>query len=131
LWIYLHRNRSLDYSGWNKIKNNDEVNIVSESQENKSSKNGNNIIIEDLDDDNEVSTNKKKEKEKQEEIIDIENSKDSEQFDGKNIVKIHNDSSEVTPPQSNLIEFNEKIYSTQKKKIKSSLLSKKRSKSKK
>ena len=131
LWIYLHRNRSLDYSGWNKIKNNDEVNIVSESQENKSSKNGNNIIIEDLDDDNEVSTNKKKEKEKQEEIIDIENSKDSEQFDGKNIVKIHNDSSEVTPPQSNLIEFNEKIYSTQKKKIKSSLLGKKRSKSKK
>ena len=131
LWIYLHRNRSFDYSGWNKIKNNDEVNIVSESQENKSSKNGNNIIIEDLDDDNEVSTNKKKEKEKQEEIIDIENSKDSEQFDGKNIVKIHNDSSEVTPPQSNLIEFNEKIYSTQKKKIKSSLLGKKRSKSKK
>ena len=131
LWIYLHRNRSLDYSGWNKIKNNDEVNIVSESQENKSSKNGNNIIIEDLDDDNEASMNKKKEKEKQEEIIDIENSKDSEQFDGKNIVKIHNDSSEVTPPQSNLIEFNEKIYSTQKKKIKSSLIGKKRSKSKK
>jgi hypothetical protein len=131
LWIYLHRNRSLDYSGWNKIKNNDEVNIVSESQENKSSKNGNNIIIEDLDDDNDASMNKKKEKEKQEEIIDIENSKDSEQFDGKNIVKIHNDSSEVTPPQSNLIEFNEKIYSTQKKKIKSSLIGKKRSKSKK
>ena len=69
LWIYLHRNRSLDYSGWNKIKNNDEVNIVSESQENKSSKNGNNIIIEDLDDDNEVSTNKKKRKKNRKKLL--------------------------------------------------------------
>jgi len=132
LWIYLHRNRSLDYPGWNKIKNNDEINIVSESQENKSIKNDNDIIIEDLEDDNEESTNKKKDKEKQEEIIDIENSKSSEQFDGKNIVKIHNDSSEITPsPQNNLIEYNEKMYSTQKKKIKSSILGKKRNKSKK
>ena len=112
------------------MKNNDEINIVSESQENKSVKNDNNIVIEDLDEDNEENNNKKKEKEK-EEVIDIENSKESEQFEGKNIVKIHNDSSEVTPPQSNLIEFNEKIYSSQKKKIKSSLLNKKRNKSKK
>ena len=130
LWIYLHRNRTLDYPGWKKMKNNDEINIVSESQENKSVKNDNNIVIEDLDEDNEENSNKKKEKEK-EEVIDIENSKESEQFEGKNIVKIHNDSSEVTPPQSNLIEFNEKIYSSQKKKIKSSLLNKKRNKSKK
>ena len=130
LWIYLHRNRTLDYPGWKKMKNNDEINIVSESQENKSVKNDNNIVIEDLDEDNEENSNKKKEKEK-EEVIDIENSKESEQFEGKNIVKIHNDSSEVTPPQSNLIEFNEKIYSSQKKRIKSSLLNKKRNKSKK
>lgn len=49
LWIYLHRNRNLDYPGWKKIKNNDDINIVSESVENKSNKNENtNIIIEDV-----------------------------------------------------------------------------------
>ena len=125
LWIYLHRNRSLDYPGWKKIKNNDEINIVSENNENKSNKNENtNIIIEDLDDDNNDNN-------KPEEVIEVENSKDSEQLEGKNIVKIHNDSSDLTPsPSPNLIEFNEKIYSntSQKKKIKSSLLGKKRSK---
>ena len=128
LWIYLHRNRNLDYPGWKKMKNNDDINIVSESHENKSTKNENNIIIEDLDDDNEESASKKKEKEnKPEEIIEVENSKDSEQFDGKNIVKIHNDSSDISPGP-NLIESYEKIYPTHKKKIKSSLLGKKRSK---
>ena len=119
LWIYLHRNRNLDYPGWKKIKNNEEINIVSESNENKSNKNENsNIVIEDLEDSNN----------KQEEIIEVDDAKDSEPFEGKNVVKIHNDSSEVTPPSPNLIEFNEKIYSNQKKKIKSSLLGKKRSK---
>ena len=120
LWIYLHRNRNLDYPGWKKMKGNEEINIVSESNENKSNKNENNtnIVIEDLDDSNN----------KQEEIIEVDDAKDSEQFEGKNIVKIHNDSSEVTPSSPNLIEFNEKIYSNQKKKIKSSLLGKKRSK---
>ena len=128
LWIYLHRNRNLDYPGWKKMKNNDDINIVSESHENKSTKNENNIIIEDLDDDNEESASKKKEKEnKPEEIIEVENSKDSEQFDGKNIVKIHNDSSDISPGP-NLIESYEKIYPSHKKKIKSSLLGKKRSK---
>ena len=125
LWIYLHRNRSLDYPGWKKMKNNDEINIVSENNENKSNKNENtnNIIIEDLDDDNNDNN-------KPEEVIEVDNSKESEQLDGKNIVKIHNDSSDLTP-SPNLIEFNEKIYSNtnqQKKKIKSSLLGKKRSK---
>ena len=115
LWIYLHRNRNLDYPGWKKNKNNEEINIVSESNENKSNKNENNIIIEDLDEDNN----------KQEEVIEVDDNKDSEQLEGKNIVKIHNDSSEPTP---NLIEFNENMYSNQKKKIKSSLLGKKRSK---
>ena len=130
LWIYLHRNRNLDYPGWKKMKNNDEINIVTENNdENKSNKNENNIIIDDLDDDNEESANKKKEKNKEEEIIEVEDNKDSEIFEGKNIVKIHNDSSEISAaPSPNLIEFNEKIYSTQKKKIKSSLLGKKRSK---
>ena len=130
LWIYLHRNRNLDYPGWKKMKNNEEINIVTENNdENKSNKNeNNNIIIEDLEDDNEESANKK-EKNKEEEIIEVDDNKDSEIFEGKNIVKIHNDSSEVSAaPSPNLIEFNEKIYSTQKKKIKSSLLGKKRSK---
>jgi len=107
------------------MKNNDDINIVSESVENKSNKNeNNNIIIEDLDDDNNDNDNNNK----QEEVIEADDGKDSEQIKGKNVVKIHNDSSEVTPPSPNLIEFNEKIYSNQKKKIKSSLLGKKRSK---
>ena len=109
------------------IKNNDDINIVSESVENKSNKNENtNIIIEDLDDDNNENNNGNNNK--QEEVIEVDDGKDSEQLEAKNIVKIHNDSSEVTPPSPNLIEFNEKIYSSQKKKIKSSLLGKKRSK---
>ena len=125
LWIYLHRNRTLDYPGWKKMKNNDDINIVSESVENKSNKNENtNITIEDLDDENNDNDNNNK----QEEVIEVDDGKDSEQLEAKNIVKIHNDSSEVTPPSPNLIEFNEKIYSSQKKKIKSSLLGKKRSK---
>ena len=132
LWIYLHRNRNLDYPGWKKMKNNEEINVVTEiNDENKSNKNENNIVIEDLDDDNDESANKKKEKNKEEEIIEVDDNKDSEIFEGKNIVKIHNDSSEISPapsPSPNLIEFNEKIYSTQKKKIKSSLLGKKRTK---
>jgi hypothetical protein len=115
LWIYLHRNRNLDYPGWKKIKNNEEINIVSESNENKS-KNENNLVAEDL------------EENKPEEVIEVDDEKNSEQFDGKNIVQIHNDSSEVTPSNNNLIEFNEKMYSNQNKKIKSSLLGKKRSK---
>ena len=128
LWIYLHRNRSLDFPGWKKGKNNniEDINIVSESQENKSVKNDSNknIVIEELDD-NEESTNKAKEKSKPEEIIEVG---DSEQFEGKNIVKIHNDSSETPTPTPNLIEFNERIYPTKSKKIKSSLIGKKRSK---
>ena len=115
LWIYLHRNRNLDYPGWKKIKNNEEINTVSESNENKS-KNENNLVVEDL------------EENKPEEVIEVDDEKNSEQFDGKNIVQIHNDSSEVTPSNNNLIEFNEKMYSNQNKKIKSSLLGKKRSK---
>ena len=83
-----------------------------------------NIVIEELDD-NEESTNKAKEKNKPEEIIEVG---DSEQFEGKNIVKIHNDSSETPTPTPNLIEFNERIYPTKSKKIKSSLIGKKRSK---
>ena len=43
LWIYLHRNRSLDYPGWKKIEN------VEDDNNDKTNENNNNII-EDIDD---------------------------------------------------------------------------------
>ena len=118
LWIYLHRNRSLNYPGWKKIDNNEE--------NNNDKNNGNNIIIEDLDDNEEINDNKKK---KDNDIIEVDDDEDLAMKDDdneKNICKIKIDSSDTQP---NLIEINEKTYNNQSgKKIKSSLLGKKRSK---
>ena len=120
LWIYLHRNRSLDYPGW-KIEKKDENN------DNKNSKSGNNIIIENIDD-NEIENENENENHqvidsnsKIEEIIDVE---ESEKDKSNTICKIKIDSSD----QPNLIEMNEKLYNKPNKKIKSSLIGKKRSK---
>ena len=121
LWIYLHRNRSLNYPGWKKIDNNEE--------NNNDKNNGNNIIIEDLDDNEEINDNNTNKKKKDNDIIEVDDDEDLAMKDDdneKNICKIKIDSSDTQP---NLIEINEKTYNNQSgKKIKSSLLGKKRSK---
>ena len=121
LWIYLHRNRSLNYPGWKKIDNNEE--------NNNDKNNGNNIIIEDLDDNEEINDNNTNKKKKDNDIIEVDDDEDlaiKDDDNEKNICKIKIDSSDTQP---NLIEINEKTYNNQSgKKIKSSLLVKKRSK---
>ena len=120
LWIYLHRNRSLDYPGWKKIENiEDETNNSKKNNED----NNNNTIIEDIDDNDNDNANeekiidKKKKKEKNKEIIDIrdeeeeqikDDDEDEENINERNICKIKIDSSSDNQP--NLIEMNEKIY---------------------
>ena len=119
LWIYLHRNRNLDYPGWKKIENNDE-NDNNNDKNNRD--NNNNIVIEDIDDnendndnDNEDRNNeiKKKKGKKEDEIIEVGEDEDYEQIKKndntkeRNICKIKIDSSDN---QTNLIEINEKMY---------------------
>ena len=120
LWIYLHRNRSLDYPGWKKIENiEDETNNSKKNNE----ENNNNTIIEDIDDNDNDNANeekiidKEKKKEKNKEIIDIrdeeeeqikDDDEDEENINERNICKIKIDSSSDNQP--NLIEMNEKIY---------------------
>ena len=100
LWIYLHRNRSLDYPGWKKIEENDD----SRTKEG----NNNNIIIEDLDDnDNGESKEIKKKKGEIIEVGDDEEVKVNEIKKEGNICKIKIDSSDN---QLNLIEEAEKTY---------------------
>ena len=117
LWIYLHRNRSLDYPGWKKIENIEDENNNKKNNE----ENNNNIIIEDIDDNDNDNNNvneeriidKKKKKEKSKEIIDIrdeeeEQLKDEDNINERNICKIKIDSSSDNQP--NLMEINEKTY---------------------
>ena len=124
LWIYLHRNRSLNYPGWKKIDNNEDNN------NDNTNANNNNIIIEDNDDNEEMNDKNSAKKKKVNEIIEVDDDEEDlkvkDDDNEKNICKIKIDSSDTQP---NLIEFNEKIYNNQSgKKIKSSILGKKRSK---
>ena len=114
LWIYLHRNRSLDYPGWKKIEN------IEDDNNEKTIENNNNINLEDIDDnendgDNEEidkSKDKKGKKKKKKEIIEIDendeekNKEEDENYKEGNICKIKIDSSS----EPNLIDMNEKIY---------------------
>jgi hypothetical protein len=125
LWIYLHRNRSLNYPGWKKIDNNEDNN-----NDNTNANNNNNIIIEDNDDNEEMNDKNNAKKKKVNEIIEVDDDEEDlkvkDDDNEKNICKIKIDSSDTQP---NLIELNEKIYNNQSgKKIKSSILGKKRSK---
>ena len=125
LWIYLHRNRSLNYPGWKKIDNNED-----NSNDNTNANNNNNIIIEDNDDNEEMNDKNNAKKKKVNEIIEVDDDEEDlkvkDDDNEKNICKIKIDSSDTQP---NLIELNEKIYNNQSgKKIKSSILGKKRSK---
>jgi hypothetical protein len=119
LWIYLHRNRNLDYPGWKKIENNDE-NDNNNDKNNRD--NNNNIVIEDIDDNENDNDNnnedrnneiKKKKGKKEDEIIEVGEDEDYEQIKKndntkeRNICKIKIDSSDN---QTNLIEINEKMY---------------------
>jgi hypothetical protein len=124
LWIYLHRNRSLNYPGWKKIDNNEDNN------NDNTNANNNNIIIEDNDDNEEMNDKNNAKKKKVNEIIEVDDDEEDlkvkDDDNEKNICKIKIDSSDTQP---NLIELNEKIYNNQSgKKIKSSILGKKRSK---
>ena len=121
LWIYLHRNRSVDYPGWKRANKEQKFEKVNED-------NNKIVIEEDTDKDiEEVNEIKKDEKidevievggdEKQDPVIDVQN------FDDKNICVIKNESS--SDIQNNLIELNEQMYN---KNIKSSLMGKKRGK---
>ena len=114
LWIYLHRNRSLDYPGWKKIDN------IEDDNNEKTIENNNNITLEDIDDnendgDNEEidkSKDKKGKKKKKKEIIEIDendgekNKEEEENYNEGNICKIKIDSSS----EPNLIDMNEKMY---------------------
>jgi hypothetical protein len=125
LWIYLHRNRSLNYPGWKKRDNNEDNN-----NDNTNANNNNNIIIEDNDDNEEMNDKNNAKKKKVNEIIEVDDDEEDlkvkDDDNEKNICKIKIDSSDTQP---NLIELNEKIYNNQSgKKIKSSILGKKRSK---
>ena len=125
LWIYLHRNRSLNYPGWKKIDNNEDNN-----NDNTNANNNNNIIIEDNDDNEEMNDKNNAKKKKVNEIIEVDDDEEDlkvkDDDNEKNICKIKIDSSDTQP---NLIELNEKIYNNQsRKKIKSSILGKKRNK---
>ena len=100
LWIYLHRNRSLDYPGWKKLEENDDNKTKEE--------NNNNIIIEDLDDnDNEENYEIKNKKSEIIEVGDDEEEKTNKEIKEGNICKIKIDSSDN---QLNLIEECEKTY---------------------
>ena len=122
LWIYLHRNRSLNYSGWKKIDNNEEIN-------NGKNNENNNIRIEDEDENENEEVKNDNKKKKVNEIIEVgdddEDLQMKDEDNEKNICKIKIDSSDTQP---NLIEINEKTYNNQGKKVKSSLLGKKRNK---
>ena len=120
LWIYLHRNRSLNYSGWKKIDNNEESN---NGKINENNENNNNIRIEDEDENENEEIKNDNKKKKVNEIIEVGD--DDDDLHEKNICKIKIDSSDTQP---NLIEINEKTYNNQGKKVKSSLLGKKRNK---
>ena len=133
LWIYLHRNRSLDYPGWKKIENNEENNTLNVDKINENPETNNNIIIEDLDD-NEIENNPihKKKGKKTNEIIEVgddeeEQIKEVKSYGGKHIYKIKTDSDEL---QQNLIELNEQLYNSQhsKKSRSMNLIGKKRNK---
>ena len=133
LWIYLHRNRSLDYPGWKKIENNEESNNLNLEKINDNPETNNNIIIEDLDD-NEIESNpvQKKKGKKNNEIIEVgddedEQIKEVKSYGGKHIYKIKTDSDDLQP---NLIEMNEQIYNSQSSKKSRSMnfIGKKRSK---
>ena len=133
LWIYLHRNRSLDYPGWKKIENNEESNNLNVEKINENPETNNNIIIEDLDD-NEIENNQvhKKKGKKTNEIIEVgddeeEQIKEVKSYGGKHIYKIKTDSDDLQP---NLIELNEQLYNTQnnKKSRSMNLIGKKRNK---
>ena len=138
LWIYLHRNRSLDYPGWKKVENNEENSILNNDKinENPENNNINNIVIEDdndfdNDNENEHKNKKKKKGENIDEIIEVEDDEDEnkeiDNLDGKNIYKIKTDSSNDIQP--NLIELNEQLYNNQSKRSKSTnLIGKKRGK---
>ena len=133
LWIYLHRNRSLDYPGWKKIENNEENNTLNVDKINENPETNNNIIIEDLDD-NEIENNPihKKKGKKTNEIIEVgddeeEQIKEVKSYGGKHIYKIKTDSDDLQP---NLIELNEQLYNSQnnKKSRSMNLIGKKRNK---
>ena len=133
LWIYLHRNRSLDYPGWKKIENNEESNNLNVEKINENPETNNNIIIEDLDD-NEIENNQvhKKKGKKTNEIIEVgdeeeDQIKEVKSYGGKHIYKIKTDSDDLQP---NLIELNEQLYNTQnnKKSRSMNLIGKKRNK---
>ena len=133
LWIYLHRNRSLDYPGWKKIENNEESNTLNVEKINENPETNNNIIIEDLDD-NEIENNPihKKKGKKTNEIIEVgdeeeDQIKEVKSYGGKHIYKIKTDSDDLQP---NLIELNEQLYNSQnnKKSRSMNLIGKKRNK---
>ena len=133
LWIYLHRNRSLDYPGWKKIENNEESNTLNVEKMNENPDTNNNIIIEDLDD-NEIENNPihKKKGKKTNEIIEVgdeeeDQIKEVKSYGGKHIYKIKTDSDDLQP---NLIELNEQLYNSQnnKKSRSMNLIGKKRNK---
>ena len=133
LWIYLHRNRSLDYPGWKKIENNEESNTLNVEKINENPETNNNIIIEDLDD-NEIENNPihKKKGKKANEIIEVgdeeeDQIKEVKSYGGKHIYKIKTDSDDLQP---NLIELNEQLYNSQnsKKSRSMNLIGKKRNK---
>ena len=58
LWIYLHRNRSLDYPGWKKMEN------IDEDNNDKTNENIINIVIEDIDENENKNENEEINKEK-------------------------------------------------------------------
>ena len=133
LWIYLHRNRSLDYPGWKKIENSEENNTLNVEKINENPETNNNIIIEDLDD-NEIENNPihKKKGKKTNEIIEVgdeeeDQIKEVKSYGGKHIYKIKTDSDDLQP---NLIELNEQLYNSQnsKKSRSMNLIGKKRNK---
>ena len=85
LWIYLHRNRSLDFPGWKKVDDNNAV---------QGNNNNNNIVIEDdsyLNDDDNNGKNKSKKK-KEEGIDDDGGNGNSDEDDGKMKVVINEES---------------------------------------
>ena len=114
LWIYLHRNRSLDYPGWKKMEN------IEEDNNYKTIENNSNVVVEDIDDNENENENeeinkekdKKGKKRKNKEIIEVEEDdeqiKDEDNYKEGNICKIKIDSSSDNQP--NLIEMNEEIY---------------------
>ena len=124
LWIYLHRNRNLDYPGWKKIDNNDEND---NNNDKNNGDNNNNIIIEDIDDNDNDNYNddnrndgiKKKKGKKNNEIIEVGEDEEDEQIKKNDnnesiIYKIKSDSSDN---QLSLMEVNAKTYEKMYKKM--------------